>query len=189
MCTTKVSSLKLGVIYRDLVSASLGEGVWPCSVIRHVRRDKSTAEGRHASQAVESSGSDPCSHQDEVGANVLGDAEIARRGGSAMNRRQQQIGLPSKIHRSLNNDATRRNTTRWSARGRCRVLLIDNYEASAREGNARCGICVSRACTRFSTRRRDATRIRDLRGGLNISATHGVPTIAPGERLSSTWAS
>lgn len=84
---------------------SLGKGARPCSVIRHVRRDKSTAEGRHASQAVESSGSDPCSHRDEVGAKD--DAEIAWRDGSALNRRRQQIGLPSKIHRSLSTDATR----------------------------------------------------------------------------------
>ncbi|CAL1676950.1 unnamed protein product [Lasius platythorax] len=45
----------------------------------------------------------------KVGASGLDDAEIARRGGSALNRRRQQIGPPSKTHRSLRTDATRRD--------------------------------------------------------------------------------
>lgn len=67
---------------------------------------------------------------DEVGANGLGDAEIAWRGGSALNRCRQQIGPPSKIHRSLSDDATRRNV--MIGESEMSRVTIDDYEMSTR---------------------------------------------------------
>jgi len=106
---------------------------------------------------------------DKVRASGLVDAEIARRGGSALNRRWQQIGPPSKTHRSLRTNATRRRRRRE----RRRVLLIADYEALARKYEED---AYWLRYTRPEPTRR--MRIRNLRGSSNISATPRVPTIA-----------
>jgi len=85
------------------------------------------------------------------GFSALGDVES---GGSALNRRRQQIGSPSKTRRSLSN-ATQRDAMIGE---RCRVLLIDDYEVSARVSTRETldvrYMYLARA--KFGTRRRDA---------------------------------
>lgn len=69
----------------------------------------------------------------------------------------------------------RRNATRQCRRERRRILLIDDYEAAfarlecIKKGSR--AMYAIHATTRLDASRRDATRTRDLRGGLNISAT------------------
>jgi len=144
MCDMYTTYIKISCqtschICRNLTSVSPGEGTWP--VIRHVRRDKSTAEGRHASQAVESSGSGPCSHQDEVG------IQCSRRRREWWKRIEP---TPTANWITFKNsplvkqrDATRRDDWRTMSRiinRRLRSICTREYE-----GNARCALYVSRA--------------------------------------------